>query len=187
MTDDSTKLPGGLEVVRDFVNTFDVEEAFDEFDTPGRLASWCRDRRLLDADDELGEADRRRAIEVREGLRQLLRANAGEDYDERSLAILNRAARNSRLMVRFGPDGRPDLEPGAEGIERVIGSILAVVVTSVASGQWSRLKVCGEDTCQWAFFDRSKNRSRTWCSMAVCGNRAKTRTYRRRQGSPAST
>ena len=48
----------------------------------------------------------------------------------------------------------------------------------MADGTWRRLKACREDTCQWAFYDRSKNRSGTWCSMAVCGNRAKARAYR---------
>jgi predicted RNA-binding Zn ribbon-like protein len=37
---------------------------------------------------------------------------------------------------------------------------------------------CTSDECLWAFYDRSRNRSRHWCSMGVCGNRAKTRTYR---------
>ncbi len=41
--------------------------------------------------------------------------------------------------------------------------------------------VCSSDTCQWAFYDRSKNRSGRWCSMQVCGNRTKTRAYRARQ------
>ena len=42
-------------------------------------------------------------------------------------------------------------------------------------------QVCVADDCQWAFYDTSKNRSRHWCSMGVCGNRQKTRTYRARQ------
>ncbi len=52
----------------------------------------------------------------------------------------------------------------------------------MAEGNWPRLKVCREDTCAWAFYDRSKNRSGAWCSMAVCGNRTKARAYRARHG-----
>ena len=48
-------------------------------------------------------------------------------------------------------------------------------------GAWPRLKACRETTCRWAFYDASKNRSSIWCSMAVCGSRAKARTYRRRK------
>jgi predicted RNA-binding Zn ribbon-like protein len=51
----------------------------------------------------------------------------------------------------------------------------------MADDTWNRLKACRLDNCQWAFYDTSKNRSRTWCSMKVCGNRAKARAYRERQ------
>jgi predicted RNA-binding Zn ribbon-like protein len=46
-------------------------------------------------------------------------------------------------------------------------------------GSWSRLKACRQ--CGWAFYDYSRNRSGSWCSMQLCGNRTKTRAYRRRQ------
>jgi predicted RNA-binding Zn ribbon-like protein len=46
---------------------------------------------------------------------------------------------------------------------------------------WSRLKACRDDTCKWAFYDHSKNRSGHWCSMEVCGSRHKARQYRERR------
>jgi predicted RNA-binding Zn ribbon-like protein len=49
----------------------------------------------------------------------------------------------------------------------------------MADGTWHRLKACRQ--CAWAYYDYSKNRSATWCSMAICGNRTKTRAYRRRR------
>ncbi|HKC76276.1 MAG TPA: CGNR zinc finger domain-containing protein [Chloroflexota bacterium] len=51
-----------------------------------------------------------------------------------------------------------------------------------------RLKICRNETCRWAFYDYSKNRSGAWCTMAVCGSRSKARTYRqrRRQSSGAA-
>jgi predicted RNA-binding Zn ribbon-like protein len=52
----------------------------------------------------------------------------------------------------------------------------------MANGTWERLKACAlHDTCEWAFYDWSKNRSGTWCDMKVCGNRSKARAYRERQ------
>jgi predicted RNA-binding Zn ribbon-like protein len=48
---------------------------------------------------------------------------------------------------------------------------------------WPRLKACTDDACQWAFYDATRNRSRTWCSMDVCGNREKTKRYRQRKAS----
>ena len=51
---------------------------------------------------------------------------------------------------------------------------------AMAEGSWARLKACPADNCLWAFYDETKNRSGTWCSMSVCGNRTKARAYRRR-------
>jgi predicted RNA-binding Zn ribbon-like protein len=50
----------------------------------------------------------------------------------------------------------------------------------MAEGTWERLKVCPAHDCLWAFYDSSRNRSGHWCSMKVCGNRAKARSYRER-------
>jgi predicted RNA-binding Zn ribbon-like protein len=51
----------------------------------------------------------------------------------------------------------------------------------MAAGTWDRLKACRQETCRWAFYDNTKNRSGVWCTMEVCGNRAKARSYRERQ------
>jgi predicted RNA-binding Zn ribbon-like protein len=50
----------------------------------------------------------------------------------------------------------------------------------MSDGSWSRLKCCRNHDCRWSFYDYSKNRSATWCSMQICGNRTKTRAYRQR-------
>ena len=56
-----------------------------------------------------------------------------------------------------------------------------------ADGTWDRLKVCLADDCQWAYYDRSRNRSSVWCDMRVCGNRAKVRSYRERRTAGMAT
>ncbi len=56
------------------------------------------------------------------------------------------------------------------------------IADAQAAGTWERLKSCPADDCRWAFYDRSRNRSAVWCNMAVCGNRAKVRSYRERHG-----
>jgi predicted RNA-binding Zn ribbon-like protein len=58
--------------------------------------------------------------------------------------------------------------------------LFAAVAAAMADGSWSRLKACRRHACRWAFYDHSRNRSGTWCSMAVCGNRVKVADYRRR-------
>ena len=84
----------------------------------------------------------------------------------------------SSVVVEFSPDGTPRLDAAGAG---VLGRPLAIVARAEAEGTWARLKVCPADDCGWAFYDFSRNHSRTWCSMSACGNRAKARSYRSRQ------
>jgi predicted RNA-binding Zn ribbon-like protein len=63
----------------------------------------------------------------------------------------------------------------AGGLEGALGAIVAVVHEAIADGTWTRLKACERSSCRWAFYDRSRNGSSHWCSMAVCGSREKNR------------
>ena len=85
------------------------------------------------------------------------------------------------MGLRFGPDGAVSLQPQAGGVDGALGRLLAIVQGAIAEGTWGRLKVCRQHTCQWAFYDHSKNRSGSWCRMELCGNRVKARAYRSRQ------
>jgi predicted RNA-binding Zn ribbon-like protein len=167
--------------VQEFVNTVDLEDGTDQLAEPEQLRAWLAERELLDAAERLGAADVQRAAEVREALRALLHANAGEVLDAEAVATLNRAARNARLLVRFAGDGGARLEPDAAGVEQALAHLLAIVHGSMAEGTWSRLKACRNDACQWAFYDHSKNHSGRWCRMESCGNAMKARAYRRRR------
>jgi predicted RNA-binding Zn ribbon-like protein len=61
-----------------------------------------------------------------------------------------------------------------------VAAIVAAIARASAEGTWDRVKICPGDGCLFAFYDESRNHSRTWCSMAVCGNRTKTKVYRTR-------
>ena len=172
--------PGVLELVRQFLNTHDVEEAVDEISAPDRLRAWLVSHHL-EAGAQLEQVDVERAAAMRESLRALTFANNGEPLEPGALATLNEVAAGAQLLVRFDERGQTVLEPAGAGAEAALGELLAIVFRSMAEGTWDRLKACRAETCQWAFYDRSKNRSATWCSMEVCGNRAKARAYRARQ------
>jgi predicted RNA-binding Zn ribbon-like protein len=73
------------------------------------------------------------------------------------------------------------LAPSATGVDGALGRILSGVGEAMLVGTWPRLKACRAGECTWAFWDGARNRSRTWCSMAVCGNRTKARAFRRRR------
>jgi predicted RNA-binding Zn ribbon-like protein len=173
--------PGQLGLVQAFLNSVDLEERREDLASPGQLRAWLLQRGLLNADEDLDAADLRRALEVREALRAVLLANNGLPDDPVAVVRLNRAARKARLIVRFDPDGATHLEPDARGIDEALGRLMAIVYTAMADGSWTRLKACRNDVCRWAFYDSSKNRSGTWCTMAVCGNRLKTRSFRERR------
>jgi predicted RNA-binding Zn ribbon-like protein len=173
--------PGPLDAIRLFVNTVDLESGKDQLDEPEKLGEWLRERGLLEPGVRVHEEDRRQAVRVREALRSMLLANAGHEPAPDAPEILDKAARRARLGLRFIPDGTGRLEPGMGGVDGALGRLLAIAATAMAEGTWSRLKACRSDTCQWAFYDNTRNRSGVWCSMAVCGNREKVRAYRRRR------
>ena len=174
--------PGALRLVQQFVNSYDVEDDIEALSDAKALRDWLADHGLLERRARVTRADLARAIEVREALRTLLLANNGETLDRGTVRTLNDAASSAPLFVRFDEDGRSRLAPAAANVAGALAQLLAIVNDAAAEGTWERLKVCPEDTCRWAFYDHSKNRSGTWCSMAVCGTRAKARAYRRRHG-----
>ena len=76
--------------------------------------------------------------------------------------------------------GKPDPRRG-HGVRGAIGRILGSAFLAELDGRWERFRVCHDPGCSSVFFDRSKNKSGKWCSMASCGNRAKVRAFRERQ------
>jgi predicted RNA-binding Zn ribbon-like protein len=183
LVSDMKDSPSAL-LLQDFVNTYDVECDVDEIDTPERLDKWLRQRGLLSAPAAVRPGDVRTARGLREGLRAAMldhHTTAGQ----RLPPELHEALTRLPLRVSFAT-GSPALVPAADGAEAALGGVATAIMACVTEGTWPRLKVCQEDTCRWAFLDTSKNHSRAWCSMRVCGNRTKTRTYRaRRRTEPA--
>jgi predicted RNA-binding Zn ribbon-like protein len=62
--------------------------------------------------------------------------------------------------------------------DRIVGPLAWAALDLLRGDDLDRLKRCPADECRWLFLDRTKNRSRRWCAMATCGNRAKTRRPR---------
>ncbi len=118
----------------------------------------------------------------REGLRGLLLSHNGGEVGG-DAGALNEMAEDALLRVRFDGDGAPGLLPAGSGEATggVTARLLVAAVGAASEGTWRRLKVCRNEGCRWAFYDGSKNRSGSWCTMDVCGSRAKMRAYRRRK------
>ena len=167
----------------DFVNTLDTEAGTDALSSPAGLAAWLTERRLLQASSgpSLSEADRAGAIRLREALRALMLENNGGEAVEDAHAELERAARRGDLCVHFADDCSVELAADRQRPEGALAQMLVPVADAIADGSWHRVKACRAPDCQWAFYDRSRNRSGVWCDMAVCGNRTKVRAYRERK------
>jgi predicted RNA-binding Zn ribbon-like protein len=175
--------PGELALVQSFLNSrWDLERDHEEhLGTPAELARWLAERGLLEPGTPLRQADLRRALEVREGLRELLFANNGVSPDDAAVERLNRALTGAALIVRMAPDRPPALASPSGGLDAALASIARIVAEAQIEGTWSRLKACPGRDCGWAFYDHSRNRSASWCSMSICGARTKAREYRRRK------
>jgi predicted RNA-binding Zn ribbon-like protein len=173
--------PGQLELVREFVNSVDLEDGPELLNRPSDLAAWLSEHGLAVPEVRASRADLERALELREALRAVLLAhNGGPPAPEGALAALDDISCRADVRLRFGHDAIAKLEPRATGIDGALGRLLAIVHDAIAQGTWQRLKACREHTCEWAFYDHTKNRSGAWCNMRVCGNRAKARAYRER-------
>jgi predicted RNA-binding Zn ribbon-like protein len=151
--------PEPLREVQQFVNSVDLEHELDW------LPDWLDERRLG------SELERARAL--REALRTLVLANNGAPVDQPALEVVNSVA--ARLPLQLGVDGRLSVGGGGDALDGIVATALGAML----DGSWPRLKACRN--CCWSFYDYSPNRSATWCSMQLCGNRKKTRAYRSRR------
>jgi predicted RNA-binding Zn ribbon-like protein len=168
-----------VELVRSFANTVDVEDHTDRLSSGDEFRSWLRDHGLPGAEESIGDGELDLARELRWALRAEMASHHDDVPDPAARASLDRLA--AVLPVRMVPS-TGGLEPVAHGSRGALTRVLASTQTLVRAGVWNRLKVCPDDACAWAFYDESRNRSRRWCSMDVCGNRHKVRAYRDRLG-----
>jgi predicted RNA-binding Zn ribbon-like protein len=174
------KAGGEIGLVQAFVNTVDLGEGPDELKDPNTLKAWLVARGLLDEAQPVDESGPRHAMAVREAMRGVIGVNTGQAMYPVDVATLNEAASASRLRVRFGRDGQPRLEPEVSGVDAALGRMVATLFAAMKDESWSRLKLCGDQSCRWAFYDLSRNHSSRWCDMASCGNRQKARRFRNR-------
>ncbi|WP_103354884.1 CGNR zinc finger domain-containing protein [Amycolatopsis sp. CA-128772] len=146
-------------LVVEFLNTVNVEEGTDLLEDPGQWHEWAAAHGL--AGNPAAEA---------RAARDALRAAIGDP----------RLPHGSDSTVNVGTRISLTADGPALVADDVVGAVFAACARLVVRGDWIRLKICPADTCLWAFYDESRNRSRTWCSMRVCGNREKARGWRAR-------
>lgn len=167
----------GLGLITDFLNTVDersfsrrgtVHTGGERLTSPGALADWLAEHGLADRTDPVGRADLAAAVALRTALRRSL---TGDDDGAAALA---------EHPLALLPDGSGGLQLAARSGRPWLDAIVETVAVAAARGDWGRVKLCAAPDCRWAFHDTSRSGRGRWCDMNVCGNRHKTRAYRRR-------
>jgi predicted RNA-binding Zn ribbon-like protein len=173
-------VPAELSLVKAFLNSADIEEGTDRFETADSTRAWLTERGLPGADGAWPEQDRRRLVAFREALREVVAAHGSAPPAE-ALEVIATAARTAPLTIEFDATGLADLRPAGDGLDALVARLLGDIASAQRVGTWLNLRVCRRDVCRWAFYDASRNHSGVWCTMSICGNRVKSANLRRRR------
>jgi predicted RNA-binding Zn ribbon-like protein len=171
--------PEPLRLIQRFVNTVDKEHGRESLAAPDDLVRWLDEAGLGQVPATPGDV--LRAHDLRTALQSFLAANNGAKLNQDAIATINRAASAAQLTAGIDEHGQLHFDVRGRDVDAALGRIVAVAFSTLTTGLWSRLKVCRN--CNWAFYDYSRNRSAKWCSMLICGNRLKSRKYRRLRAS----
>ena len=175
--------PGELRLVQTFLNSrWDLErENQEKLVSPRALATWLLERGLVDRTARCTESDLNRVLDVREGLRAMLFVNNGASIDHAAVERLNRALHGQGVYVHLSTETAPDFRAPRRDLDGFLAVVATIVAVAQIDGRWSRMKACCGVDCGWVFYDHSRNQASSWCTMSVCGSRAKAREYRRRK------
>lgn len=157
--------PGGLALVEALVNTLDIESGADALDSAEGRARFG----ITPEETDLART-------LRESLRAVLLAHAGHPPHCEVRPLGDLLAGAPLVVTVDTTDGSAALAP-ADG-RTLHARVAAAVAEALVAGTWTRLKACEAADCHWAYYDRSPAGRGRWCSMQVCGARAKMRRYR---------
>ena len=193
------KLLGGR-LSLDFANTADwhVSDHPVEFLTSySDLVAWSQHVGILtdhQAQRLLEEAARRpidvsavleRAIALREAIYRIFSAiSRGRPPQAADLAIFNAelsGALAQSQIISTAEGFTWDWTGAEDALDQMLWPVVHDAVGLLTSEELDRVGQCADDRCGWLFLDTSRNRSRRWCSMEDCGNRAKVRRHYERK------
>lgn len=186
---DRAPAPPELALVQDLVNTLDIEGSADSLRTSDDLARFATGHGL--AGLSFGATDLARCRALREALRDACHAHAGTgtatgtgaELPAHSAELLADAFRRAPVTVSIDPAGAATVTPapGLRGADALVAQLAAGIATGVVNRTWPRLKACTSTGCRWVYYDHSPAGRGRWCTMQICGSRAKVRTWRQRQ------
>jgi predicted RNA-binding Zn ribbon-like protein len=203
---DGLKLIGGA-LCLDFANTSgwrpnpQDEEYLRDYEG---LVLWAKRTRALGASEarellhaasaepERAKMIHRRAIALREAVYRIFSAVAAERRaDPRDIDLVNKMVDEVHRHLRLVSAGNGfgwEWYRAEDALELPLWKVARSAADLLVSSELARVRECSGERCDWLFLDASKNRSRRWCDMANCGNRAKARrNYERRRGAVKRT
>lgn len=171
----------------------------DDLTSYGGLVDWAEEEGLVDGETAAALRSRaedrpERALRVledatrlRAALYETLTAVAREEEPpvaslDQLNAVLGTAATHLRLSGEGRSYGWTFEAPARDHLEWPVWRVTRSAAELLTAEEVERLKLCDAHDCGWLFIDASRNRSRRWCDMADCGNRAKARRFRERRG-----
>jgi predicted RNA-binding Zn ribbon-like protein len=159
------KAPGLLALLQRFVNTWNHEfpQDWDRLGTPEKARAWLIRTQLIAPDSAVFAAQAARLRRLREAIRELVLSNHGDPPPREAAAVIAREAVGAWLRIDVDPAGTTSMRPRSHGVEGAIALLLGILHEAELTHAWPRLKACRQ--CGYAFFDRSKNRSATWCDV----------------------
>ena len=193
----SLTLIGG-ELALDFANTssargFPTQQ--DHLQRPEHVVQWAAHAKALPVEDAqwlagavaaqpaLGARLIAEALALREDVYQLGAAIAAGRPAPRerveALAQVHARALAAGALTPIGPNFGWSWRAREAPVEAILGPISLSALTLLQQADLTRVKQCQGENCGWLFFDATKNKSRRWCEMEVCGNRAKQKRFAR--------
>jgi len=169
----------------DFINTAGAwtggNPVRDKFTGLGDLKRWGEAAQILPPNTRLSPKIFARAIILRRSLHAIFQAATEQRAPaDRDLAILNRELAIARSRERIRYKEGSFLFHSEESPEQVLWAVARSAAELLTSENVTRVRQCGGPECGWMFLDTSRNRSRQWCDMRICGNRVKARNFRQR-------
>jgi predicted RNA-binding Zn ribbon-like protein len=179
----------------DFINTLHFESdevgsgTHDHLGQPGAGVEWLAQRGLVHRPrhgDEPSAEDARARAKIgrcRDAMRELFDATVERRPIRReALAEVNRVLRHREVIELVAGESGPRLDHRHVGdpVDDALARLAEALAREVGTDDTSRLRICANDTCRWAFRDSSPTGRRRWCDMSSCGNRAKAARHRAR-------
>lgn len=171
----------GLGLAEGLVNSHLPSGEHVPLDSPDAVARFLQGHGV-ETDGPLGERDVEEVERLRARLREVFEAPGPEQAVRAINDLLEEARVQPRLAGGHSDGWRIEHVPARASLARRLAARTAMALAAMVTGEGSdRLRVCAWDTCRDVFVDRSRNRSRRFCSPQVCGNRASVAAWRARQ------